>query len=65
METWLEIRVLAILKVACDFNPYNAQDFFRPKHKNAKLFENHLNDVKLVFNENLSLLLSIYVPGFQ
>ena len=37
------------------FNPSNALGFFRPKHKNAKIFENHSNPVMLVFIGKLSL----------
>ena len=31
------------------FNPYAADGYNRPKHKNAKIFENYLNPVLLVF----------------
>ena len=31
------------------FNLSNAKATFRPKHKNAKIFENHLNPVMVVF----------------
>ena len=35
-------------------NPSDA-DYFRLKHKDAKIFENHSNPVMLVFNEKLLL----------
>ena len=39
-----------ILEVKEFFNPSNATlSFFRSKHKNAKIFENHLNHVMLVY----------------
>ena len=38
-----------LLKLKDIFNPSNAKDFFRPNHKDAKIFENHLNFVMLVF----------------
>ena len=30
-------------------NPSNAKGYIRPKHKDEKIFENHLNQVMLVF----------------
>ena len=36
-------------------NPCNAEATFEPKHKDANIFENHLNTVMLVFMGNLSL----------
>ena len=32
-----------------DIPPFNAIGYFLPKHKDAKIFENHLNPVMLVF----------------
>ena len=32
-----------------DINPSNAEATFIPKHKDAKIFENYLNPVMLVF----------------
>ena len=33
------------------FNPSSAEANFHPKHKDAKIFENHLDPVMLVFIE--------------
>ena len=35
-------------------NPYADGGYFRPKHKDATIFENHLNPVMLVFIGKLS-----------
>ena len=50
------------------FNSSNAEATFLPNDKDAKIFENHLNPVMLVFIE-IALAeysqMSTHVPGFQ
>ena len=42
-------RVISKYIWAIDLNPYTAGGYFRTKHKDAKMFENHLKPVVLVF----------------
>ena len=45
--------------------PFQCWGYFRPKHKDAKIFDNHLNMVVLVFIEKLSLSTLRWVPMCQ
>ena len=46
-------------------NPSNASGYFCPKHKDEKIFENHLNPVMLVFIGKLSPSTLRWVPMCQ
>ena len=46
-------------------NPSNAEATIVPKHKDPKIFENHLNPVILVFIGKLSLSTPRWVPTCQ
>ena len=49
-----------------EFNPSNAvSGYFRPKHKDAKIFEKHLRPVMLVFIGKLSLSILSVCQGFS
>ena len=45
--------------------PFQCWDFFRPKHKDAKILENNLNHVMLVFIRYFSLSTLRWVPMFH
>ena len=49
-DHWVrQVRILVVARVL-NSNPSNAEaTLIRPKHREAKIFENHLNPVMLVF----------------
>ena len=49
----------------CRFKLFQCWGYFRPKHKDAKIFENHLNPVKLVFIGKPLLSTLRWVPMCQ
>ena len=49
LHIWNQGNYAHYLSLCHDVNPYAADGYNRPKHKNAKIFENHLNPVLLVF----------------
>ena len=58
-------RVKPEMLTTVRFYPFQCWGFIRPMHKNANIFENHLNPVMLVFIWKLSLGTFRWVPIYQ